>query len=1134
MKLFCLSFSLAMVLSSASSLQADVHAWSGAAGDGLWATAGNWLDGAVPATNDTALFAANATLTPAADFQGILAVSNAATLQLAVPSDMAFSSAISSNSALVKRGTGMLTLRASVGYYSGGITVQEGMARFAGNGRYEAPGFFGKLTVAGGATAEIVESPADTRHGAVSRGSYRGSAYETLFADAYMSAEKFAEQWNALTNLAEQNQTLFVPKGANAFLAGTSHWPPYYATNALDYFEILSRAVVILPAQASYQWTLYADDNLMLYLNRQIGLNNPVGQRTVFFQQLPSGWNTVDAAFRETTGNAYAYAWIRGNALGRNNLLTQNLLWKGVCFNGLDVQAGGTLNVADGQAVAFSALNGFAVNGAVTGAADAYFAVMAGTCALPSAHLTGFLGAIEVGALAKADLGAIPASASFTLAGEGTVENASGVAQRLSAAEFTGTVDIPSGTVFTNGSAVASNVTFTGNGTLVTKVTDTTVPYSTFAGALLTPAGTVISLVNTSDFAASNLVLSQNATLNIGNNALARDIKTSISDWNTPGCWSLNGATANAGYNQGTAYITNGVLALTDDCGVQRRTANLTNVMVRADDVWQIRFTFSGTLLGKYANELRAEGFSFFLQSAGPASYNASVQSAAPAGAYGFFLYQYRNDGKQGLMWIVNGAERSDAPIKESEMGISLLQPVDFTVSYKSGLLTVVLEQNGKRYTASREISDAFLAASQKYIGFGGGTGYWGPVGSSAQVYLYQTVSAFSGWIHRNACDFGALPASAAYAPFSTGTWQVNDSAFLTNETQFCLISKTTVFGNVVCKTPFSGRRAFRLEFDECLDTYYGGWAEGFSVFFQPGGTDIHYGRGAYLVKKTGGCGLLHYYWENKFGWYNASTDNAHGGTSGTIPKTLGVNHMRILHDGAGTLTMNVTRGDASCTVEQSFPQLPAMGDAAYLGFSGAPAGWEAYIGTRVANLTFAFTDNKNPLFVSPLVLAEGATATLNIGNLSTNATVPSITFTNVVLAAGSTLNIAPTNLSCKAAISRVSLTGAGALQPGVGATLELSTVAFSGAEPCALTVRGAWTAKDNALTFQIPAAWLNKSRFTLADLSGAVYGGESEPVFALVDETGQDLLAENGMGLRYRNGIVYLIKSNGTIIRVF
>ena len=1133
MKRFCLSFSLAMVLSAVSSLQADVHSWSGTAGDGLWATTGNWLGGTVPATNDTALFAANATVTPATDFQGILAVSNAATLQLNVPSDMAFCSAISSNGTLIKRGTGVLTLKASVGYYAGGITVQEGMTRFAGNGLYEAPGFFGKLTVAGNATAEIVESPADTRHGAVSRGSYRGSAYETLFTNVYMNAEKFADQWNSLTNLAEQNQTLFVPKGTSAFLAGTSHWPPYYATNALDYFEILSRAIVILPAPASYQWTLYADDNLMLYLNRQLCLNSPAAQRTVFFQQLPSGWNTVDAAFRETSGTAYASAWIRGNALGRNNLFTQNLLWKGVCFNGLDIQEGGTLSVADGQAVAFSALNGFSVNGAVTGASGAYLAVMAGTGAMPSAQLTGFLGTIEVGALAKADLGTIPATASFTLAGEGTVENASGVAQRLSATDFTGTVNIPSGTVFTNSSAVASNVTFTGSGTLVTKVSDTTFPYSTFTGVMLTPEGTVISLVNTSDFAASNLVLSQNATLNIGNSALAQDIQVPISDWNTPGGWSLNGTTAIAGYNQGKAYITNGVLALTDDCGAQRRTANLTNVQVRADDVWQIKFTFSGTLLGKYANELRAEGFSFFLQSAGPTSFNASAQSAAPAGAYGFYLYQYRNDGKQGLMWIVNGEGRSDVPIKESEMGISLLLPVDFTVSYKSGLLTVALEQSGKRYTASREISDAFLGAPQKYIGFGGGTGYWGPVGSSAQVYLYQTVSAFSGWIHRNACDFGALPTSAAYAPFSTGTWQVNDSAFLTNETQFCLISKTNVFGNVVCKTPFSGRRAFRLEFDECLDTYSGGWAEGFSVFFQPGGTDIHYGRGKYLVQKTGGCGLLHYYWENKFGWYDASTDNSHSGISGTIPKTLGVNHMRIFHDGAGTLTMKITRSDASCTVEKSFPQLPAMGDAAYLGFSGAPAGWDAYIGTRVANLTFVFTDNKNPLFVTPVLLTEGATATLNIGNLSTNAAASSITFTNVVLAAGSTLNIAPTNGSCKAAFSRLSLTGAGALQPGTGATLELSTVALSGAEPCALTVKGAWAAKDNTVTFQIPAAWLDESRFTLADLSGAVYSGESEPVFAVVDETGHDLLADNKMKIRYRNGIVYLIQSNGTLIRV-
>lgn len=1106
-----------------------VRLWTGGAGDSLWATSGNWSDGSTPANSDTALFATGLTIAPPSDFAGVVAVSNAAVLQLAVSSDCVFSSAVASNSTLTKTGTGTLTLKALPGYFPGNVIVQEGTVIFAGNGLYEAPGFFGTLTVAGGATAAISDSPADTRHSVLSRGSYRGSAYDTLFTNDYRNAECFCAHWNALANPADRDQVVY--DGTNRFLNGTAYWPAYYATNSLDDFEILSRAVFILPAQATYEWMLYDDDYGKLFFSgdNSLYLNCT---RSTFFRQLPSGWNALDAAFRENTGGAFFYVNLRGTCLGSTTLFTPDLIWKGVCFAGLNLQESGTLSIAAGQAVAFSALDSFTVRGTVSGPSGAYFSVMAGSCELPSEKLTGFSGTVEVRGFAAVDLGTIPETPSFSVLGNGTITGTSGLTH-LASSDFTGIVDIPPGTVLTNSSAFPSNVCFTGDGTLVTKAVENTETVSAFTGTVLAPGGASLNVDTAADLVATNLVLSQNAALVLGNSALIGNFRKPLPDWNTEGCWSLNGTTLHTGYNPGTAYITNGILVLTDDCGAQRRSAFLTNLLVTAGDTWQVAFTYSGSMPGKYANEQPAEGFSFIVQSAGPTNYNPNNGSAAPSGSYGFFLYQWPSGGTQGFKWLLNGAVYEDSVVKEAELGINLLSPIDFTVSYRGNVLTIIMEQSGKSYTLSREISDAFASSTAaKYLGFSGGTGYWGEVGAAAQVCLYQTISNFRGWIQRTAYEYGAAPASAAFLPFSADTWAFNQSACLTNDMQLSLIQNTTNFGTVVCKVPVSSRSAFCLDFDECLDTLYGGWAEGMSVFFQPSGTTVSNARGNYQIQTTGGCSFGHYYWENRFRWFRVSgyVDSSIPNPGG-VPKSLGVNHIRLVHDGAGTLTATITRDTATYVTRHSFSEIPAMGDTMYLGFAGAPAGWSAYVATRVKNPEIAFVNNMNPVIQPSVLLQEGVSATVVAGNLTTNTVTPSATFTNVVLGADSTLNLTVTNdTACKVGFARIELSGKATLAAGAGAIAELSTVALLGTSPDALTMTGTWMTENGTLTFQVPAAWVKEGcRFNVADLTGATYAGTGEPAFALIDESGKSLLSKV-VTIRTLNGIVSVTVSRGTI----
>lgn len=153
--------------------QAETVVWTGMV-DSDWSQPANWEPQKVPAAADVAKFTQTATVTPPADFGGVLWVSEAA-VTLKADVDAEFSLRLGATngtkSAVTKTGTGTLKLHPYRGMNFGTVTVSAGEVDFAGNGE-EAPGAFDKLVVAADAKVRIIDSPITTRHGAVQHGGY--------------------------------------------------------------------------------------------------------------------------------------------------------------------------------------------------------------------------------------------------------------------------------------------------------------------------------------------------------------------------------------------------------------------------------------------------------------------------------------------------------------------------------------------------------------------------------------------------------------------------------------------------------------------------------------------------------------------------------------------------------------------------------------------------------------------------------------------------------------------------------------------------------------------------------------------------------------------------------------------------
>ena len=1087
--------------------------WTGTAGDGQWTTGANWEGNTPPGAGDDAVFTASATLAAPTDFTGTVRVQGEGThLTFDGAAAAALAVAVDEGATLEKTGAGSLTLRAAPGFHPGSVVVTAGEAVFAGNGDWEAPGAFGPVAVAAGAGARIVESPAAQRHGVlVFTGGRTEDEVKNIWT-THTPHANFEAVWAGLDKTVETNRVLTVFSKEKPFALSNVWFPAAWQWK--DFYMAWARTLFLMPQDERVRACLYADDFGQVYLDGEEWFEHTQCKTVWTTRTLARGFHALDLFYGELAGEDGMSIRLAGKVFGGAGHLTRgDAFWKGVAFARLDLAAGATLALEDGQALALAAGEASALTGAVTGGAGAVLAVGSGTFAADAARFAGFNGKIELCTDARAASANLGADTAFTVTGAGTV--GTDLAGRL-ADDFTGTVEIPAGATFESAAADPAYA-FTGAGTLVAPTLKGT---ERFAGTVrLAGDAATWDAYARGEGAAAEIALGNGAALMVSRQTFLERAGTPLKPWTDAEAWALAGRNDAPGWSSGhIAYVNDdGNLVLTDDGG-QRNAALYTGHVFTKTSAFDLSFTWTPTQ-NRWAGKVEqvwAEGFAFFLTATNNAAGYAYANHVygQPSDAYGFRCYIYRGNGNAvGFAWLVNNAEAGlcAAYTDYSELdgglgGITLTRPIAFAVTMRNGVMDVTMRQEGKTWHAAYDFAQCFTgngltdANAPRLIGLSGGTGSWGdPNEGSTVPYAEQTFSDFAGFVWGEHEDKDP----AAHAP-SAETWRLSGDAWLTADPGFLFSTNKLQKGYAVLKTGVGAKIPFEVSFTERLDANLtGDWAEGLGVILTPDPEKLNNDQGVLAPKMDRCVAFCHHLWENRLEWsHNGSALGLDAAASNVHRIHRSLNHpvtYSLVFNGVDTFTV---RAVCSCgtvyETARTYPDVAEWNAPVYVAFLGGSSTWGPATTTRVTDIAVKEIDAVCA-FPQCLSVDAGAAATVNLDVPGTNVAA----FASVALGADASLALRAEHPSV-CFLSPLVLAGAGAVDAADGAVAAFGEVTLGDAP---LAVTGAWSARDEAITFRVDAARLKGGR-VLAQLPRATCAGAAEPAFAATGLDGAPLSA--------------------------
>lgn len=1100
---------LAAALCAGASMAAT---WTGKAGDGQWTTDANWEGNTPPGAGDDAVFTASATLAAPTDFTGTVRVQGEGThLTFDVAAAAALAVAVDEGATLEKTGAGSLTLRAAPGFHPGSVVVTAGEAVFAGNGDWEAPGAFGPVAVAAGAGARIVESPAAQRHGVlVFAGGRTEDEIKNIWA-THTPHANFEAVWAGLDKTVETNRVLTVFSKEKPFALSNVWFPAAWQWK--DFYMAWARTLFLMPQDERVRACLYADDFGQVYLDGEEWFEHTQCKTVWTTRTLARGFHALDLFYGELAGEDGMSIRLAGKVFdGAGHLTRGDAFWKGVAFARLDLAAGATLALEDGQALALAAGEASALTGAVTGGAGAVLAVGSGTLAVDAACFAGFNGKIELCTDARAASANLGADTAFTVTGAGTV--GTDLAGRL-ADDFTGTVEIPAGATFESAAADPAYA-FTGAGTLVAPTLKGT---ERFAGTVrLAGDAATWDAYARGEGAAAEITLGNGAALMVPRKTFLERAGTPLKPWTDAEAWVLGGRSDVPEWSSGhIAYVNDdGNLVLTDDGGKQRNAALYTGHVFTKTSSFDLSFTWTPTQNRWAGKAAWAEGFAFFLTATNNAAGYAYANHVygQPSDAYGFRCYIYRGNGNAvGFAWLVNNAEAGlcAAYTDYSELdgglgGITLTRPIAFAVTMRNGVMDVTMRQEGKTWHAAYDFAQCFTgtgltdANAPRLIGLSGGTGSWGdPNEGSTVPYAEQTFSDFAGFVWGEHEDKDP----AAHAP-SAETWRLSGDAWLTADPGFLFSTNKPQKGYAVLKTGVGAKIPFEVSFTERLDANLtGDWAEGLGVVLTPDPEKLNNDQGTLAPKMDRCVAFCHYLWENRLEWsHNGSALGLDAAASNVHRIHRSLNHpvtYSLVFNGEDTFTV---RAVCSCgtvyETARTYPDVAEWNAPVYVAFLGGSSTWGPATTTRVTDIAVKEIDAVCA-FPQRLSVDAGAAATVNLDVPGTNVAA----FASVALGADASLALQAERPSV-CFLSPLILAGAGAVDAADGAVAAFGEVTLGDAP---LVVTGAWSARDEAITFRVDAARLKGGR-VLAQLPRATCAGAAEPAFAVTGLDGAPLSA--------------------------
>lgn len=1085
------------VLVGCVSAWAGVKTWTGS-GSG-WSDAASWDPEGVPAAADTVVFNASAEVTPDASFAGVVSVT-AGTLTMTSAENLSLALAVKTGATFAKAGAGSMTIRPATAfefsYATGGdISVLEGSVTFNGNGRDEAPGYFGALTVAEGASVTVANAPVADRHGVVTRmPAYDASAYAE-FRAYFTDRAEVCKRWAAA---ASGNCRFYDPiaEGDGAF-SGSTVIPSGY-TPSSTWVIYATRGVQLAPGGYARITGRGNQSNAVIFDGGELTPNSPT--QSLYGNQwmstpLPQaiGWTAHDDFFETTNEKPtrYGYANVRPEFM--SGMIGVNEMWNGVCFRGITVASGATLTIAAGQSLAVADGGAVAFNGTFAGGSDTLFAIMGGEAAPDWTKFANFAGTLEVGGYATlAAAGTDFSNQPFTLASRGVVVVGAGTAG-LTAENCTGTVDIPSGVTFAADAALLKAVRVTGPGTVAT----------------------------TEAVGADEIDVSAETTLQFGDGAavaiptslvsVGRKAQSIVLDKQT---WDMR------------AYVSPGEGRSCDECKIHDDgTARLVYQPWQLCGMWFDKQFVEGDRLdlsfevatsrpeGSAGGYAEGWGVKF-----NPEKTYSGRNTMTPDKGFGFDMYSWLG---YTFRWQQEGYFTEDViNLGNAPYSYERDKPVACRVGLTNNVMTVTVSQEGKpSFTASRAFPGLFRDNQKMYVGITAATG-------SGDIRDKKVSSNFF------VADVGKLSGTAecAYSPdfsdtpdpkslVTSNSWSWVNNMCCTNENEINLYKEAVggKNGAAVNTNKFDATIPFLIKFDYVIDwVRAGGYAaEGPAISFQDKTTTPNTGvfSGSGMLFKVDNCvGLWRHYYAG-YSKLQVRNSNDNGTTAeecywATQRSELGeVTHVSLEYDGSSRLTSVEERVRGSevktCTMSHCFDQFATYTDGFYVGFGKAGGYSDSYVLARIKNFgLYRTVANANRTVDTPVTVAEGATATVSTATVVAEPT-GGVTLADVSLASGATLALDPAKSAGWLGLGSVTSAAGATVASASGLTTMFDKIVLTGETGSALTVTGAWDAKDGKLTVVVPAAWKGSFEFLKIDPSKYVGAGD-DPVITVVDENGK------------------------------
>lgn len=1033
-----------------------------------------------------------------------------------------FSTAVVAGGRFEKHGNGAVIIHAENGNYYGGIAVMEGSASFAGNGILNAPGVFGKLEVASGAEARIIESPYSTRHSVITYGIFDSRAEATRLAD-YNSYDKMQAKWNIFAT----NPTAYK---RNQTYAGVSQYFPqapaarflpnelYAGTN--KNYAAVSKCILTMPQKALFSW--YASDGYgSSYYYFGSTARNATGYQTL--KQIA----TADGLLPFTVAascDAKAHIKIEfrpGELLPNSKIecrLSDNVLWNDVCFRGLSLAENAKFTIAEDCAVAFSFDEDPQIDGKVIAeGTNSYFSIMSSYRPVDVASLKGFAGVLELGLYGEISTSAACKDEKYRVVGYGKIIDTKFDMLSTLDSTFKGTIVVPEGETFTSTTNIPNIAGFIGKGTVIVEE-GAPKPTIDFMGNIKYAYPTTYSFTGSELANQNSISVESGSIFTYGISALSqygyRLELPSFAKWTMAGSATTN--------------LDASVATLTSDASQSSRLY-FPNYAANRLDTWEVKFRYHATPVAE-TDTVFGDGFAFLLRSGWsvqPVIRQDRVVSSA--GCFGFGLI-YGNGRNQGFQWIAQGYVGARPGASFTMLNdIDFLKPIDFTVKYARGIMNVVLTQGDVSHYFKCDFNYSYTSSDMKprYLGFAASTT------TAAAGRLKQEISNLRGfYIQPNA----VAPAETRneFSLTNTNNWELfQKSVWTNNNTSINFVDTTTynTMGRAICKVPISVYQPFTLSYKFIMDGISAS-AYTFSTITttlqnlglaagdmaSSGNTTIGEGRytdGLFLPNiansvssyfmpyyKLSAC-ILGYRTTPKSKYSEASQDMNKATSTHTY-------NYKLVYDGSGALSASCAYLSVVASSSRTFTELSKenIGTNFYLmltGFNGryTGKGWAKIV--RVEDLSLVFLKNHNPKFDASLNF--NGDGTLSVASIGDPELEIAATFDDVTLTDGASVRVVSTTANPTRVEMGVSLNEKGTLTTSGDDVVVLNRITQKGTKPATLTLQGEFEIADEGLTVVIPSTCSDKRGFVLFDTLQATFAsGLDVSKIRFVDENGKPI----------------------------